>query len=267
MVGSELAAYSDYLLKRADSELSVRSRLSDITKRLAPYYVRVFGIPEIGVQMRIRRIARLIPREDISVVDIGCGAGIMLAQLRRRCAAARLVGIEPDPRSAQIARESHPYAQIYCDDVQAFATQHSGTFDYAVCLDVLEHIPDDAVDSFIRSCARLLKPGGRLVIHVPHQAQFHPIRAMNKWSHPDHQREGFSVPGLRSTLERSGLQVELIQPRMFFIPSLAWDLNMLCAATPLQAVVFPFLMVAATIGELFPTAKHNALFGVARAPG
>jgi SAM-dependent methyltransferase len=267
MVGSELAAYSDYLLKRADSELSVRSRLSDITRRLAPYYVRVFGIPEIGVQMRIRRIARLIPKKDMSVVDIGCGAGIMLAQLRRRCTATRLAGIEPDARSAQIARESHPYAEIYCDDVQAVAAQRSGAFDYAVCLDVLEHIPDDAVDSFIRACAQLLKPGGTLIIHVPHQAQFHPIRAMNRWSHPDHQREGFSVPALRSALERAGLQVELIQPRMFFIPSLAWDLNMLCAATPLQAVVFPLLMLAATVGELIPTARHNALFGVARAPG
>lgn len=267
MVGSELAAYSDYLLKRADSELSVRSRLSDLTRRLAPLYVRVFGIPEIGVQMRISRIAGLIPKKEASLVDIGCGAGIMLAQLKRRCAAIRLVGLEPDAKSAEIARESHPYAQIFCEDVQAFAVRQSAAFDYAVCLDVLEHIPDDAVGPFVRSCARLLKPGGRLIVHVPHQEQFHPIRAMSRWSHPDHQREGFTAQGLRFALEDAGFNVELMQPRMFYIPALAWDINMLYAATPLQALLFPILMLAATIGEHFPSKKHNALFCVARMGG
>jgi SAM-dependent methyltransferase len=78
-----------------------------------------------------------------------------------------------------------------------------GFFDQVVVVDFLEHIPDDR--SFARELARILRPGGRLIINVPHLKpgsrliQFrHAIGLTDAWH--GHLRPGYSVEGLRQLL-------------------------------------------------------------------
>ena len=78
------------------------------------------------------------------------------------------------------------------------------TFDQIVIVDFLEHIPHDR--EFVRELARILKPGGRLILNVPH---LKPHSLLNRFRHSigltdewhGHLRPGYSLPGLSERLQ------------------------------------------------------------------
>ena len=77
------------------------------------------------------------------------------------------------------------------------------TFDQIVVVDFLEHIPNDRF--FAQELARILKPGGRLIVNVPH---LKPGSRLNRFRHAigltdewhGHLRPGYSLAGLRDLL-------------------------------------------------------------------
>jgi SAM-dependent methyltransferase len=109
------------------------------------------------------RIAKAVPwvRRGDRVLDIGCFDPALLRRLEPRI--ERGVGIDPlaSPWRAgrlEVLRGTCP-GEPRLDD---------GTFDCITMLAVLEHIPDR--EALARECARLLAPGGRVVITVPRPA-------------------------------------------------------------------------------------------------
>lgn len=77
-------------------------------------------------------------------------------------------------------------------------------FDQIVIVDFLEHISHDR--EFVRELARILKPGGRLIVNVPH---LKPRSLLNRFRHSigltdewhGHLRPGYSLPGLTQLLQ------------------------------------------------------------------
>ena len=79
----------------------------------------------------------------------------------------------------------------------------NAAFDQIVILDFLEHVPDDR--GFARELSRIVRPGGRLVINVPHlkprsllNRLRHAIGLTDEWH--GHVRPGYSAEGLREIL-------------------------------------------------------------------
>jgi SAM-dependent methyltransferase len=77
-------------------------------------------------------------------------------------------------------------------------------FDQVVVVDFLEHIPDD--QAFATELARIVKPGGKLIINVPHLKPGSLLNRMrdkigltDRWH--GHLRPGYTVEGLRRLLE------------------------------------------------------------------
>ena len=107
---------------------------------------------------RARVAAPWVP-EGARLLDVGCADGVLIARLGNRIASA--VGVDPDAQPArsgraEIRREVFPGAEPFS----------AGSFDCVALLAVLEHVPDPP--ALARECHRVLAPGGRVVLTVPH---------------------------------------------------------------------------------------------------
>ena len=100
--------------------------------------------------------------EGLSILDVGCGGGILTEPLARMGAA--VVGIDPSSENISIARLHAAEAKLGIDyratTAEALADE-GARFDVVTILEVVEHVP--SVPSFVAACASLLKPGGLIV--------------------------------------------------------------------------------------------------------
>jgi SAM-dependent methyltransferase len=101
------------------------------------------------------------------VLENGCGVGMYVERLAPL--AGRVTGLEYDfPR----ARQAHqlaiplPNSAIVCAAGESLPFP-SGSFDLILSHEVLEHVVDDRLA--VQEMARLLRPGGRMVVFVPNR--------------------------------------------------------------------------------------------------
>jgi 2-polyprenyl-6-hydroxyphenyl methylase/3-demethylubiquinone-9 3-methyltransferase len=110
-----------------------------------------------------RNVRDVRPFSGLSLVDIGCGGGLVSEPLARLGAA--VTAIDPGEENIAAAR-AHAAAQGLAIDYRACTSEELAAegrqFDGVVALEVLEHVPD--VGAFLRSCAALLRPGGLLLV-------------------------------------------------------------------------------------------------------
>lgn len=113
---------------------------------------------------RLGYVAERTTLADASVLDVGCGAGLLSEAMAQ--AGARVTAIDLAPNLLKVARLHGLESDIKVDyretSVESLADASPATFDAVTCMEMLEHVPDPA--SIIEACARLLKPGGRLFI-------------------------------------------------------------------------------------------------------
>jgi 2-polyprenyl-6-hydroxyphenyl methylase/3-demethylubiquinone-9 3-methyltransferase len=102
--------------------------------------------------------------EGKTVLDIGCGGGILAEALAAR--GARVTGIDMAPASLEVAQlhlhESGLEVDYQLSTAEAFAETNPAGFDIVTCLELLEHVPQP--ESVVDAAARMLKPGGLLFL-------------------------------------------------------------------------------------------------------
>lgn len=116
------------------------------------------------------RLQFILDRCQISgktVLDIGCGGGILSESLAKR--GAIVTGIDAAKEVIAIAKEHANEQKIpesnlcYLETTaEAYATQFPDTFDIITCMELIEHVPEPA--SLIQAMATLLKPNGQLFL-------------------------------------------------------------------------------------------------------
>jgi SAM-dependent methyltransferase len=107
-----------------------------------------------------------IDKNDV-LLDIGCNDGLFLSHAAPRCRSAW--GVDIDQELLRKASASYPNIgfQYASADRLPFP---DASFTVVSMLDVLEHLPDP--QAAIREVNRVLVPGGRLIISVPHRGTF-----------------------------------------------------------------------------------------------
>lgn len=110
---------------------------------------------------RVKYIADRARLDGASIVDVGCGGGILAESLARK--GGRVTGIDVAPRVLATARlhlhESSLEVDYRQQTVEELAQEAAGSFDVVTCMEMLEHVPDPP--SIVRSVCQLLKPGGQ----------------------------------------------------------------------------------------------------------
>lgn len=112
---------------------------------------------------RIRRALKWVP-DGASVLDVGCADGALFDLGRTRISAG--LGVEPEPEGDWRGTGSTRRVIGGFPD----AVPDGETFDAITMLAVVEHVQEKELARWGRSCQRLLRPGGRLIITVPSPA-------------------------------------------------------------------------------------------------
>ena len=147
-------------------------------------------------------------REGISsgsrLLDIGCGTGGTMRVIRDICKPS---GIDMSFQALEYTTEKGLPAAV----ADATALPFPGnTFDFALALDVIEHIDDDI--GVLREIKRVLKPEGRLILTVPaHQYLF---STHDKSLH--HVRR-YSKKLLRTRIEQAGFRIHRLTYTNFLL--------------------------------------------------
>jgi predicted TPR repeat methyltransferase len=111
-----------------------------------------------------------LPHAD-SVLDVGCGTGLVGRELRARGFDGRIHGIDLSPASLDIARESGAYDSLERADLQQPLPLEDDSVDAVVCVGVMTYLPD--VESVWREFARVARPGG-IVVATQREDLWHP---------------------------------------------------------------------------------------------
>jgi ubiquinone/menaquinone biosynthesis C-methylase UbiE len=147
----------------------------------------ILGGSEQALRQTTADLAQLQPGE--AVLDVGCGTGTLALVARQRVGAAgRVSGIDP---SAQLLARARRKAarrgleinfQLGVIEQLPFADQ---SFDVVLSTLMMHHLPDDLKRQGLAEIARVLKPGGRLLVVDARRPEEHhdlPARPVGPWN-------------------------------------------------------------------------------------
>ena len=110
-----------------------------------------------------------------AALEIGCGTGRWFDHL---AGSGRVVGVDISPSMVRRAQELHRGPQ-FCSGVAQALPFADNTFDLALSVTVLIHVPDELKSACVKELARVLRPGGAVVFYERISpglgAQVHPI--------------------------------------------------------------------------------------------
>lgn len=112
--------------------------------------------------LRLDYINRIAPLAGKTVLDVGCGGGILSESMAGM--GAQVTGIDLGEKPLQVAKlhllESGKQVEYRKIAVEDLAVERPAAFDTVTCMEMLEHVPDP--QSVVRACAQLVRPGGHV---------------------------------------------------------------------------------------------------------
>jgi 2-polyprenyl-6-hydroxyphenyl methylase/3-demethylubiquinone-9 3-methyltransferase len=113
---------------------------------------------------RLKYITAAVDLKDRTVLDVGCGGGILCEAMAAKT--ARVTGIDASCAAIEAANQHQKQSGLtvtYLNcTVEEFATRRRQTFDVITCMELLEHVPDPVM--VIETISGLLNPGGHLFL-------------------------------------------------------------------------------------------------------
>jgi 2-polyprenyl-3-methyl-5-hydroxy-6-metoxy-1,4-benzoquinol methylase len=162
---------------------------------------RKMAAPRHRRQVLLGEVDRLAPA---SVVDLGCGNGQLLAEVRGRHPGARLAGIDLSSEQMKENARALPWAAWHTANLDApvsFAPELLGAFDTVMATEVIEHV--DRPEELLRNARALARPGGHLLLST----QSGPVRETER--RVGHIRH-FTGEEIAALLARTGWRSERV---------------------------------------------------------
>ena len=155
------------------------------------------------------------PLAGKSVLDVGCGAGLLCEPLSRLGGA--VTGVDAAPENADAARAHAAQSALDIDYRSGeLSAQGLSTFDVVTCMEVIEHVSDPA--AFVAELAAHLKPDGLMILSTPNRTAASRLflveaaERMGQVPRGTHNWDQFLTPEeLTALLEGAGLRVGAMQ--------------------------------------------------------
>jgi SAM-dependent methyltransferase len=112
------------------------------------------------------------PNRRGQALDFGCGVGRLTAALARNFSGA--LGLDISQSMVEHARRFHAKLRRAKFQVNAswdLSAFKSGSFDFVYASIVLQHIPTQATEGYLKEFLRVLRPKGLLVFNLPYQSR------------------------------------------------------------------------------------------------
>jgi SAM-dependent methyltransferase len=167
-------------------------------KRLARRWIYTSNTVRYRVELpRLLEALRIVGKVDCAI-DIGAAGGYYVVSAYLHFA-KRVHAIEYDPRLCDLLRQELARFPERCSWQQGSILSlpvESASADLVACTQVLEHIDNDLLA--FEELTRILKPGGHLLLAVPHPPA--------PWPEPGHVREGYRAEDLSNLGARFRLE-------------------------------------------------------------
>lgn len=109
------------------------------------------------------RIQQQFSRTDLSIADIGCGAGFLTNDLGKIY--THVHGLDASETSLRVAESRDTTGRVQYQLGDAYALPYEDqSMDVVCAMDFLEHVDDP--EKVVSECARVLKPGGLFFYHT-----------------------------------------------------------------------------------------------------
>jgi 2-polyprenyl-6-hydroxyphenyl methylase/3-demethylubiquinone-9 3-methyltransferase len=122
-------------------------------------FIREQAMVRFGRDARARK-----PFEGLTLLDIGCGGGLLSEPMTRLGFA--VTGVDASERNigtASTHAAEHGLAIDYrASTAEALEAEGAGPFDVILNMEVIEHVADPG--EYLRTCGRLLAPGGLMIV-------------------------------------------------------------------------------------------------------
>jgi predicted TPR repeat methyltransferase len=145
-------------------------------------------------QQLLRAVRAATPRQDLDVLDLGCGTGLCGQQFRPY--ARRLVGVDLSPTMIRAAETRGIYDQLITGEILPVLRDAPESYDLIVAGDVLIYVGD--LTDFMPAVARALRGGGLFACSIED------YEGQGYFLHPE-ARFAHSIAYVRDLASASGL--------------------------------------------------------------
>jgi SAM-dependent methyltransferase len=242
--------------------------------RFERMYANLLGAPANGLRIRLRRVLPATAGSYRTILDAGCGSGVFSFELAKRHPEAEVTGVELEPdlvaRANEIAKRAG-LANCTFEEGDVTKLDFEDAFDLVVSVDNFEHVEDDI--AAMRTLLRALRPGGRLVAHVPgYERRWILFGRRVNFDVPGHVRPGYRADQLVGKLREAGFEVTAHQYTYGTVETFTNNISYLITGADQRrklqyAAVFPLLLAVSYLGQFSRPRWGAGVLAVARRPG
>ena len=167
------------------------------------------------------------PLAGKTVLDVGCGAGLLCEPLARL--GATVTGIDPAEENVAVAAAHAAQSGLAIGYRAAGIEDVAGRYDLVTSLEVIEHVADQA--AFVNGLASAVADGGLLILSTPNRTPLSRLALITlaegskRIPRGTHDWEKFLTPDdLRALLEAAGLRVTDVHG-LAFSPARGFELS------------------------------------------
>ncbi|MEY8702047.1 bifunctional 2-polyprenyl-6-hydroxyphenol methylase/3-demethylubiquinol 3-O-methyltransferase UbiG, partial [Francisella philomiragia] len=110
--------------------------------------------------LRLEFIKKYTDLDDMKIIDIGCGGGILTESLKKHT--NDTYGLDASSEAISVAKEHAKLSNLEIEyinsTIEDFVTNSNTQFDVVTCMEMLEHVPNP--ESIIASISKLIKKDG-----------------------------------------------------------------------------------------------------------